>query len=193
MDTEFISSFSSDGGSRLLWGRASLQHSSSSPAAGGSDGKESLLPRRRPKLHPWVSRMPWRRAWKPTPVFFPGKSQGQRSLVGYSPRGHKKLDVTEQLSTHVLGQRDGSFLPQRMLPKQSREWVQCKWPSRWENPASPGRQCRKVTALTVPYCSLTEGTVLNGTCATVLGSLVASFRRLSSLSPFSSYQCQGAL
>ena len=29
--------------------------------------------------------IPWRRAWRPTPVFLPGKSCGQRSLVGYSP------------------------------------------------------------------------------------------------------------
>jgi len=28
---------------------------------------------------------PWRRKWQPTPVFLPGKSHGQRSLVGYSP------------------------------------------------------------------------------------------------------------
>ena len=35
-----------------------------------------------------------------TPVFLPGKSHGQRSLVGYSPRGHKELDTVEQLSTH---------------------------------------------------------------------------------------------
>ena len=27
----------------------------------------------------------WRRKWQPTPVFLPGESQGQRSLVGYSP------------------------------------------------------------------------------------------------------------
>ena len=27
--------------------------------------------------------------WQPTPVFSPGKSQGQRSLAGYGPRGHK--------------------------------------------------------------------------------------------------------
>ena len=31
---------------------------------------------------------PWRRKWQPTPVFLPGKSRGQRSLVGYSPWGH---------------------------------------------------------------------------------------------------------
>ena len=31
----------------------------------------------------------------------PGKSHGQRSLVGYSTWGHKELDTTEQLSTHT--------------------------------------------------------------------------------------------
>ena len=34
----------------------------------------------------------------PTPVFLPGGSHGQRSLVGYSPQGHKELDMTEHLS-----------------------------------------------------------------------------------------------
>ena len=38
--------------------------------------------------------IPWRRAWQPTLVFLVGKSQGQRSLEGYGPRGHK-LDMTE--------------------------------------------------------------------------------------------------
>ena len=36
----------------------------------------------------------------PTPVFFPGKSQGQRSLAGYSPWGHKESDTTERLRAH---------------------------------------------------------------------------------------------
>ena len=30
----------------------------------------------------------WRRQWQPTPVLLPGKSHGQRSLVGWSPWGH---------------------------------------------------------------------------------------------------------
>ena len=42
--------------------------------------------------------IPWRREWQPTPVFLPGEFYGQRSLVGYSPRGHKKSDTTEQLN-----------------------------------------------------------------------------------------------
>ena len=35
---------------------------------------------------------------KPTPVFLPGESLGQRSLVGYSPRDHKELDMTERVT-----------------------------------------------------------------------------------------------
>ena len=38
---------------------------------------------------PWVRKLPWRRKWEPTPVFLPGKSHGQRSLVSYSPQGCK--------------------------------------------------------------------------------------------------------
>ena len=40
----------------------------------------------------------WRRKWQPTPVLLPGKSHGWRSLVGYSPRGHKDLDTTKWLN-----------------------------------------------------------------------------------------------
>ena len=39
----------------------------------------------------------WRRKWQPTPVFLPGESHGWRSLIGYSPLGHKESDTTEQL------------------------------------------------------------------------------------------------
>ena len=46
---------------------------------------------------------PWKRKWQPTPVFLPGEFHGQKSLVGYSPCGHKELDMTEQLSTHHSG------------------------------------------------------------------------------------------
>ena len=37
------------------------------------------------KSNPWVGKIPWRRAWQPPPVFLPGESHGQRSLVGYIP------------------------------------------------------------------------------------------------------------
>ena len=48
-------------------------------------GKESACQCRRCRFNPWVGEIPWRRKWQPTPVFLPGKYQGQRSLVGYSP------------------------------------------------------------------------------------------------------------
>ena len=35
--------------------------------------------------YPWGGKIPWRRAWQPTAVFLPGDTNGQRSLVGYSP------------------------------------------------------------------------------------------------------------
>ena len=49
----------------------------------------------RHELDSWVGKIPWRRAWQPTPVFLPGESHGQRSLVSYSPQGHKESDTTE--------------------------------------------------------------------------------------------------
>jgi len=41
---------------------------------------------------------PWRRKWQPTPVFVPGEFHRQRGLMGYSPRGCKESDMTEQLT-----------------------------------------------------------------------------------------------
>ena len=53
------------------------------------------LPRGKRLLISWVRKIPCGRAWQPTPVFLPGESHGQRSLVGRSPQGHKELDTTE--------------------------------------------------------------------------------------------------
>ena len=47
------------------------------------------------KFDPLVRKIPWRRKWQPTPVFLPGKSHRQRSLVGYSPWGRKSESVSE--------------------------------------------------------------------------------------------------
>ena len=53
------------------------------------NGKESACQGRRSRSNPWVEKIPWRRKWQPTPVFLPGKSHGQKSLVGYSLRSQK--------------------------------------------------------------------------------------------------------
>ena len=57
---------------------------------GGSDGKESACNAGDPGSIP-LGKIPWRRKWKPTPVFLPEESHGQRSLAGYSPWGHKEM------------------------------------------------------------------------------------------------------
>ena len=43
-----------------------------------------------------------RRKWQPTPVFLPGESHGQRSLVGCSPWGLTESDTTEATWQHIL-------------------------------------------------------------------------------------------
>ena len=65
---------------------------------GGASGKEPTWLRRSGKRHrfdPWVGKIPWRKGWQPTPVFVPGESHEQGSLVGYSPWGRKELDMTD--------------------------------------------------------------------------------------------------
>ena len=64
----------------------------------GTSSEESACQcRRRGRrgFNPWVRKIPWGRAWHPTPMFVSGKPHGQRSLVGYRPEGHKELDSTE--------------------------------------------------------------------------------------------------
>ena len=62
------------------------------PANAGDKGDE--------RLDPWVGRIPWSGKWHSTPVFLPGESHGQGSLVGHSPWGLKESDMTEWLSIH---------------------------------------------------------------------------------------------
>ena len=53
---------------------------------------------------PWGGKISWRRKWQPTPVFLPGKSHGQRSLVRYRPGSCKRVGqnwATEHLKTEV--------------------------------------------------------------------------------------------
>ena len=54
----------------------------------------------RPGFKPQVRKIPWRREWLPTSVFFPGEFHGQRSLVDLS-MGFKESDTTERLITKL--------------------------------------------------------------------------------------------
>ena len=79
----------------------------------GSDGRVCLQCRWS-EIDPWVGRIPSRRKWQPTPVFFPGESHGQRSLVGYSPWSWKESDTTEWLHLAV-SQCNIGYNPEEML------------------------------------------------------------------------------
>ena len=58
-----------------------------------ADPKQARNPRasagrcKRQKFNSWVGKIPWRRAWQPIPVFLPGESHGQSSLVGLQSMG----------------------------------------------------------------------------------------------------------
>ena len=54
------------------------------------------------RVRSWLGKIPWRRKWQPTPVFLPGKSEGQRSLSSYSPWSHKELDMIEATEHSIM-------------------------------------------------------------------------------------------
>ena len=61
-------------------------------------GEESTCQGRGRGFTPWVGKIPWRRAWQPTPVFLPGEAHGQRSQAGCRPRGRKESRRTERIA-----------------------------------------------------------------------------------------------
>ena len=93
---------------------------------------------KRHEFDPWVGKI-WRRAWQPTPVFFPGESHGQRSsLVGYTVHGvaksqtrlkrlgtkctAKSLQSCPTLCDPIDGSPPGSAVP-GILQARTLEWV----------------------------------------------------------------------
>ena len=61
----------------------------------GKDFACQCRQRKRCGFDPWIGKIPWRRAWQSTPVFSPGESHGQKSLVGHSSWGRNESDTTE--------------------------------------------------------------------------------------------------
>ena len=79
-----------------------------------ASGREPSCQSRRHKRHgfsPWVGKIPWRRKWQPTPVFFPGESHGQRGLAGVVHR-YKVWDTIEVTACReaMLSQPEGWVL-----------------------------------------------------------------------------------
>ena len=68
-------------------------------------GKEPAWQSSRLQRHgfdPWVRKIPWRRAWQPTPVFLHGESHGQSRVTGYSPWGHRESETTEHILSFIM-------------------------------------------------------------------------------------------
>ena len=84
---------------------------------GGSDSEESTYKAGDPGSIPGLGRSPWRREWQPIPVFLPGESHGQRSLVGYSPWGCKESDRTEQLTLSFVAYYNSRLAKYLFFPK----------------------------------------------------------------------------
>ena len=79
------------------------QHNSRLPR--WCSGKEPACQGRRCRrrwFDPRLGKIPWRRKWQPSPVFLPGASCGQRSLMGYSPWGDKRVGHDSALDTRAL-------------------------------------------------------------------------------------------
>ena len=112
----------------------------------------------------------WRRQWHLTPVLFPGKSHGRRSLVGCSPWRREELDTTEQLHYHLslscIGEGNGNPLQCSCLknPRDggawwaaiygvAQSWTRLKWLSNSSSNPSRGSD------LALPTAGLVRGTV----------------------------------
>ena len=59
------------------------------------------------RFNPWIGKIPWRRAWQPTPAFLPGECNGQWSLAGYSPWGPKRVKGTFHAKMDTIKDKDG--------------------------------------------------------------------------------------
>ena len=63
----------------------------------GSTGKESACQHRRPGFNPWFGKIPWRKEWLPTPVFWPREFHGLNSQWR-----HKESDATFTFTLGLL-------------------------------------------------------------------------------------------
>ena len=73
------------------------------------------------RFDPWVGKILWRRQWQPTPVFLPGKSHGQRRLVGYSPWDHNILYIY-----------NSAIRKRKILPFVT-TWMKLEYHGKWNN------------------------------------------------------------
>ena len=87
---------------------------------------KNLPASRRPRFYSWVRKIPWRKAWQPSPVFLPGESHGQRNQAGYSPWGHRVEHNNDQ-AQHTY--QSNHYDPSASLPTSRTWFIIMDWPS----------------------------------------------------------------
>ena len=96
---------------------------------GGSDTKESTCNVRDLGLIPALGKLPRGGHGNPLQYSCLENPHGPRSLVGYSPWGHKESNTTEQISTHSLE----AYINKEMSNKKKKKayteniWLECQW------------------------------------------------------------------
>ena len=93
-------------------------------------GKESACQCRRHGFDPSVEKIPWRKQ-QPIPIL-PGKSHGQRSLLGYSPWGHKEADTVTVTTTQFLKRQKKMNLSLTFIP-YTKIKMNCKFKCKIKN------------------------------------------------------------
>ena len=88
----------------------------------------------------------WRRKWQSTPVLLPGKSHGQRSLVGYSPWGREESDTTEMTQQQQQRTTTSALHPRVLSVGESHDSVLSS-PQPW------GFSCLEKLCLCLVTCS----------------------------------------
>ena len=111
-------------------------HLAGFPSGRGKESTCQCRGRRDPDSIPGVRKIPWRRKWKPTPVFLRGKFHGQRILGGYSPWGRKEPDMTER---RTAGARSLQWFQVRTRPVVG-DW---NWHSFSSTPGQPAWEQEK--------------------------------------------------
>ena len=87
---------------------------------GGASGKEPACQCRRHRrrgFDRWIVKIPWRRAWQPTPVSLPEESHGWRNLAGYGPWGGTEPDTTERHTQCIRRGSSGPRAPSPLTPR----------------------------------------------------------------------------
>ena len=76
----------------------------------GGSAIKKLSTMQKTQVHPWVRKIPWRRAGQPTPVFVPREVHEERSLAGCSLEGHTESEITE-----LTKQQQPLFITRQLL------------------------------------------------------------------------------